>query len=572
MNTVGYGDYTPQNDVERVFCIIFIYIACGVFAYTLNTIGNIIQEISKNKSHFLQNVMIINEFMDKKTIALNLRMRIRKYLEYVWQHESQTSREASQIVEKLSKSLKEELLQETSGKVFDKIALFRAFSQKTLNKLAFHLKETHFMPGDIVFRRADRDFPCIYFLHSGEIKLFSDFSQKTLEKVRAGQCFGEREFILGAEHAVSAKSAAFSTVSTLKFEDFAKVLLEAPEDWQKFCEIRDKALLLGDFQGFTRNCDFCQLPEHFVAQCPDLHYIASKPHVLRKFCHYEPVKARVFRQRAGKKRNARKNWAFFKETAGIFNEKCAMFSLEEIESTGNAENARNLEENQGSARLLRELLKKNREFLGDSSCYEEEKDESRNSSEKKPESSSEMEHFLLKNSTEELLRPEIPGKSASLQRIPSRNNQIPSSLAGKEAKKQQIDESFFRDFEKQKDFVAYFPHNNIDNVVKNYNENAQKLLVRSPSLKKNRRKAANFSNFNSESLVSRQISAKIVKKSAFAAENPLETSLKSREIARKSLDRNEIIKLLRRRRREKRGKSLKARVFAFLRGFFKDED
>ena len=38
MNTVGYGDLTPTNNVEKLFCICFVCIACGVFAYTLNSI------------------------------------------------------------------------------------------------------------------------------------------------------------------------------------------------------------------------------------------------------------------------------------------------------------------------------------------------------------------------------------------------------------------------------------------------------------------------------------------------------------------------------------------------------
>ena len=84
MNTVGYGDVVPQNDIERIFCIFFIYIAFGLFAYTLNVVGNIIQQISKNKSQFLNNIMVINGYLNKKNINFDLRMRILKYLEYVW--------------------------------------------------------------------------------------------------------------------------------------------------------------------------------------------------------------------------------------------------------------------------------------------------------------------------------------------------------------------------------------------------------------------------------------------------------------------------------------------------------
>jgi len=36
MITVGYGDVTPQNDLERVLSVSTMLIACGVFGYSLN--------------------------------------------------------------------------------------------------------------------------------------------------------------------------------------------------------------------------------------------------------------------------------------------------------------------------------------------------------------------------------------------------------------------------------------------------------------------------------------------------------------------------------------------------------
>lgn len=38
MNTVGFGDIVATNTIERIFSIFFVFIACGVFAYTINSI------------------------------------------------------------------------------------------------------------------------------------------------------------------------------------------------------------------------------------------------------------------------------------------------------------------------------------------------------------------------------------------------------------------------------------------------------------------------------------------------------------------------------------------------------
>ena len=47
MITVGYGDILPVNEGEMKLCIITMLIACAVFGYSMNIIGQIIQEFYK---------------------------------------------------------------------------------------------------------------------------------------------------------------------------------------------------------------------------------------------------------------------------------------------------------------------------------------------------------------------------------------------------------------------------------------------------------------------------------------------------------------------------------------------
>jgi len=41
MCTIGYGDITPISNYEKIYAIIMTTVACGVFAYAVNTIGAI---------------------------------------------------------------------------------------------------------------------------------------------------------------------------------------------------------------------------------------------------------------------------------------------------------------------------------------------------------------------------------------------------------------------------------------------------------------------------------------------------------------------------------------------------
>jgi len=263
MSTVGYGDIVAQNDIEKIFCIFFIYMACGLFAYTLTVVGNIIQQSSKNKSQFLNNIMVINGYLNKKNINFDLRMRIRKYLEYVWEEEITNNKaEENSIIDKLSSSLKEELLLETNGNILKGIPFFiYNFSEETLKKLIFKLMEVHYMPGDIIYQQGDYVNNSLYIVWKGEVELYMDLYKKeaadhVLQKIKQGKTLGEKEFITSCPREVSARSSSFSTVYELKFNDFVSILNENTKDYTKFREIKDKAGLYKNYLDVQIFCDY----------------------------------------------------------------------------------------------------------------------------------------------------------------------------------------------------------------------------------------------------------------------------------------------------------------------------
>lgn len=43
MITVGYGDITPISSIEKLYVMVITIIGSGIFAYSINTIGEIIR-------------------------------------------------------------------------------------------------------------------------------------------------------------------------------------------------------------------------------------------------------------------------------------------------------------------------------------------------------------------------------------------------------------------------------------------------------------------------------------------------------------------------------------------------
>jgi hypothetical protein len=47
--TVGYGDITPDTEIEKILSIFIMIIACGVFGFVMNSVGIIFTEFYKQE-------------------------------------------------------------------------------------------------------------------------------------------------------------------------------------------------------------------------------------------------------------------------------------------------------------------------------------------------------------------------------------------------------------------------------------------------------------------------------------------------------------------------------------------
>lgn len=72
MTTVGYGDITPKNIYEVVTCICLVLFSSCIFAYIFNTISFILKDIDTKKSKVKHDVELLNRYMKKKNIDIEL--------------------------------------------------------------------------------------------------------------------------------------------------------------------------------------------------------------------------------------------------------------------------------------------------------------------------------------------------------------------------------------------------------------------------------------------------------------------------------------------------------------------
>lgn len=84
MSAVGYGDITPVTTDEQRYTMIAMVLSCGIFAYTINSISNIVSRFNKNSGVYREKMMYVNQFLKSKDMPQETRMKVRRYLDYVF--------------------------------------------------------------------------------------------------------------------------------------------------------------------------------------------------------------------------------------------------------------------------------------------------------------------------------------------------------------------------------------------------------------------------------------------------------------------------------------------------------
>ena len=158
MVTIGYGEGSPQNKFECLCGVVMLMISIFLFGYCINSMRKIWDGMAKQEDELKENIRVINGYMKRQNLNFELQGRVRKYLEYTINNENNGDQE-SEILNKLTKSLKKEVLIESYGKIIEQIPFINDnFSTETKEKIVFSLKSLTFSPEDYVYQVSFRNY------------------------------------------------------------------------------------------------------------------------------------------------------------------------------------------------------------------------------------------------------------------------------------------------------------------------------------------------------------------------------------------------------------------------------
>ena len=127
MTTVGYGDVSPYTMGEKIYAMFSMLIACGVFAYVVGSIETIARRSNTMAAIFKEKILHVNQFLMHKQIPKYLRLKVRRYLEYMFEYKKQYKLSEIEVLNMLNENLKDQVIVHLNGRMLKKTRIFGIF-------------------------------------------------------------------------------------------------------------------------------------------------------------------------------------------------------------------------------------------------------------------------------------------------------------------------------------------------------------------------------------------------------------------------------------------------------------
>ncbi|CAD8191328.1 unnamed protein product [Paramecium pentaurelia] len=286
MTTIGYGDIIPVNLTERIFCIIMTLISTATFAYSVNSIGQIFQDMSKQSVQFKTNMNSLNKFLKNQKVSTSLQIKFRRYFEYFW---SKPSQEVIQFQDQIPQQLKDQMIVDINIKLLKQLDLFKQFSNSLLNTLCLQFKELQLQPDEYLFKSNQRSEK-LYILVNGQIDLHVIINKKKriLEKLKTLCLVGQLNFILNKEYNYEAMATKNTKILAIDRQTLIDNIKQNEIDYEIYKNFEEDIRIQKQYGKISIICSICRKSKHFVLDCPLLFGGINRTKVLYQLRHNLP--------------------------------------------------------------------------------------------------------------------------------------------------------------------------------------------------------------------------------------------------------------------------------------------
>jgi hypothetical protein len=243
--TIGYGDITSINYVERIYNIFFMFIGVILFSFTLTSLSNIFAKYDQSSLIMQRKKLILNKLMKEYNIPDNLLKKIKKTIKHEFK---KTNIERYNFIDSLPTSIKNDLFFVIYQCHITKLLFFKDLSREfiiyvlpMLKPLALGKAETLFSSGEYINE--------MYMIIKGvlSLQMGAVYNNFEISKIKDGSHIGDVMLFLHERSNFDLKTKSESTeVLVISKIDYFKIKMHFNEVVQKILESSMKQMEIYD--------------------------------------------------------------------------------------------------------------------------------------------------------------------------------------------------------------------------------------------------------------------------------------------------------------------------------------
>jgi hypothetical protein len=226
MTTVGYGDITPNRNIEYVFTMLVMLLGASMYAFIIGNIASLFSSIDSARASFWNRIEALNQYLRSRQVPSVVNKQVRNYYEYLWARHRGVREDA--LFDDLPVSFRLDILQHLTRDLLEKVPLFKYCSATLKNVLLMALKPQTYPPDGYIVREGEVGEE-IYFIGEGIAEITSDEGKNIHGTLEGGDYFGDLSFILGEKRTASVRALTYCEVFVLTRNVFDRIKNEYPE-------------------------------------------------------------------------------------------------------------------------------------------------------------------------------------------------------------------------------------------------------------------------------------------------------------------------------------------------------
>lgn len=236
--TVGYGDITPQSNLEIFFTMVAEFLGILLFAYMMGKVSALLltsntQDTQTKEFDLDKWLMRLSRARLDKKLPTGIHIYMKSYYDYIWRHDF-SELTNSDYIYRLPAKLREKLINNLFGFMIEKYSLFFSDCElKFCHSILMNMYPRHFQYGEEILS-IEQDVTDVYFINSGSVAVGTKLGYQRFLRLPMSSFFGE-EFVIFDSIPPMAFIADSDGVEILcvKKEAFMNSLMKYPKCFNK---------------------------------------------------------------------------------------------------------------------------------------------------------------------------------------------------------------------------------------------------------------------------------------------------------------------------------------------------